>query len=215
MTMNKWLLAVVTVAVLTPSPAFAWHEFPPLAVVLDWPGYNAYPAGTTFKKVVVSGEHAHWYQQQVPTVVPRITYREDVTKVKTWVNVPTVVDEKQSALAYVPVPRLVEKEVTTCVMLPIFLTDPSGKPVFSCRPEIKAHKISYTVWDYKLVVKTYPVKVTRMIPQEKIIEYKQTVPVVVYDQQLTTQWRVMQVPYQKVVTVPTYDPNNAPSTFWP
>jgi len=64
-------------------------------------------------------------------------------------------------------------------------------------------------------MKQYAVNVTRMVPTEKVVEYKQRVPIVVYDQQLTTQWQVVMVPYQKIVTVPTYDPNNAPSLFWP
>ena len=183
--------------------------------MLDWAGYSAYPPGTTFKKEIVNGEYAHWYQKQVPTVVPRVTYKEEVTKIKTWVNVPRVVEEQQSVLIYVPVPRLIEKEVSTCVMLPIFLTDPAGKPVISCRPEIKTHKVRYAVQEYKPVTKLTNVKVTKQVPVERIVEHRQQLPVVVYDQQMTAQWQVMMVPYQKVVTVPIYNPGPECTPFWP
>jgi hypothetical protein len=218
MSMKNWLLAVfavVALGVATLPVRADWHDWPPAAIVLNWPGYNVYPPGTVFRKEIVNGSYPHWYPQQVPTVVPRLTYKDEVIKVKTWVNVPKVFVEKQSALTYVPVPRLVEKEVTTCVTVPLFLTDPNGKPVFACRAEIKTHKVSYAVQDYVPVLKQVAVNVTRMVPQEKVVEYKQVVPVVIYDQQLTTQWQVMMVPYQKIVTVPTFDPNHAPSTFWP
>jgi hypothetical protein len=213
--MNKWLLTVVAIAACPPAQAFAWHDGPPTAFVLDWPGYSAYPPGTTFKKEVVNGTYPHWYLKQVPTVVPRLTYREDVTKVRTWVNVATLVDEMQSVLTYVPVQRLVEKNVTTCVIVPMFLVDPAGNPLLSCRAEVKTHKVAYAVQDYVPVTKQVAVKVTKMLPREKIVEHKQNVPVVVYDQQMTTQWQVMNVPYQKVVVVPIYHPGPECTPFWP
>jgi hypothetical protein len=218
MNMKNWLLTVfafVSLGVTTPSARADWHDWPPSAIILNWPGYSVYPPGTVFRKEIVNGTYPHWYPQQVPTVVPRVTYKDEVIKVKTWVNLPKVFVEKQSALTYVPVQRLVEQEVTTYVTLPMFLTDPNGKPVLACRAEIKTHKVSYPVQDYTPVMKQYAVNVTKMVPTEKVVEYKQRVPVVVYDQQLTTQWQVVMVPYQKIVTVPTFNPNNAPSLFWP
>ena len=209
------VFAVVSLGVGLPSANADWHDWPPSAVIRNWPGYSVYPAGTVFRKEIVNGSYPHWYPQQVPSVVPRVTYKDEVIKVRTWVNVPKVFVEKQSALTYVPVQRLVEKDVTTYVTVPMFLTDPNGTPVLACRAEIKTHKVSYAVQDYTPVMKQYAVNVTKMVPTEKVVEYKQRVPVVVYDQQLTTQWQVVMVPYQKIVTVPTFNPNNAPSTFWP
>ena len=216
--MKNWLLSVILLSALS-TPAFA-HEPPshlypwaPNVVVTDWYGYSVWPAGTTFQKQVVSGYHPHWYQQQVPAVVPKITYKVETQKVVTIVDEPRVFEEKQSYLTYTPVPRIVDRDITTHVLLPLVLTDPSGCPMVTCRVEVRTHKVQYPVIDYKPVIKTTDVKVTRMVPTKKVIEYKQAVPIVTYDQEMTTEWRYMMVPYQRVVDVPVI--GHAPQLFWP
>ncbi len=216
--MKKAVLAVISVTALvlsaTPAPAFWWGG-PPEAVVLNWPGYNVYPPGTTFQKQIVTCYYAHWYQAQVPTVVPRVTYKLETTAVKTYVNVPRVVEEPQTYTTYVPVQRLAQKQVTTCVMLPLFLPDAMGGMVVSCRPEIRTHTVYFPVQDLQEVTKQEMVKVTKMIPEERITQSQQIVPIVAYDQQMTSEWKVMMVPYQRVITVPVFDPHCPPQLFWP
>jgi hypothetical protein len=216
MNMKSGLLAVVAVVVLGMSapPAHAWGELTEI-LILNWPGYHVYPPGTTFEQQIVNDHHAHWYQQQVPTVVPRVTYKLETTKVKTYVYVPTEVEDVQSQVTYVPEARIVDEAVTTTILVPFIVVGPSGTPIVSCRPEIKTHLVARTIHAMKPVVKNYKVKTTRMVPRERITEYQQIVPVLVYDQALTLQWQQTQVPTQRIVNVPVYYPHHAPANFWP
>ena len=215
--MKKGFLPVAALAALalsaTPAPAFFSHST--IVDILYWPGYDVYPPGTTFQKQVVSGYQPHWYPQQVPTKVPRVTYRLQTTAVKTYVYEPKEVEEKHGYVTYVPVARLVDKEETTCVWAPTILSDPAHMPILTWLPQIRTHTLKVTVHDMQPVVKYTTVKVTKMVPKEKITEYQQVVPIVVYDEALTMQWQAVQVPYQQLVTVPTYDPHHAVPLFWP
>jgi hypothetical protein len=209
------LVTVLTIIGLCPLHTSEHLNDLRYAEALHWPGYSIWPPGTTFERQIVGGYHAHWYQQQVPTVVPRITYKIENTPVRSYVYVEKEVDEVQRQTAYVPVARIVEEDVTTTVILPFVVAGPDGKPIITCRPEIKTHKISRTVHDMKPVVREYRIKVKRMVPEERITNVQHSVPVVVYDQQLTMQWQYTLVPYQQIQTVPVFDPHHAPQLFWP
>jgi hypothetical protein len=217
MNMKRGLLALVALAGLglfaPPAQAWGWgHNY---IVILDWHGYYTWPAGTTWEQRIVDTTHPHWYQQQVPTIVPRTTYRLESTPVKTYVYVAKEVDEVQRQVTYVPVARVVDEQVSTTLLIPFILTGPSGTPIVSCRPEIKTHNIKRTVHDMKPVVKEYKVKVTRQVPEERITQVQTIVPVTTYDQVLSLQWQQTQVPAQQLVTVPVFYPHHAPANFWP
>ncbi len=217
--MKKWLVAAVAIVALglaaTPARAFGIFNPDTLAVVLNWPGFDVWPPGTVFQQQIVTGYQPHVYQQQVPTVVPRMTYKLKVTKVKTYVYVSKEVDEVQRQVIYAPVARLVEQEVTTNILVPFILTGPSHLPIIACRPEARTHKIIRVVHEMQPQVKEYRMKVKRLVPEERITEYQQVVPVVTYDQALTMEWQQTLVPTQRIVTVPTFDPHHAPQLFWP
>jgi hypothetical protein len=219
MGMKLGLLAFVPIAALvlsaTPAPAFFWWDHATLAVILDWPGYSVLPPGTTFENRVVTGYYTHWYQQEVPTVVPRVTYKLETVPVRTYVHVPKVYDEVETYYIYVPVPRLAAKEITTQVVVPQTLSDPTGHAMHTSRVEIKTHRVSYPVFDYQVVAKQRNVKVTRLVPEERVTEYTQYTPIVSYEQALTKEWQPLNVPYQQIVTVPVFDPHHAPQLFWP
>jgi hypothetical protein len=224
MNMKHVLLAVVAVALVglsaPPAPAFFFwyldtHHHGQNIVILEWPGYTVYPPGTVFQQQLVQGAHAHWYQQQVPTVVPRLTYKVETKKVTNYDYVAKEVDEKQTAVSYLPTARLVEREIVTTVKVPVHLNDPNGHPIVTHRIETRTHRVKYPVYEYRIVTKDYAVRVTKMVPVEKVVEYKQIMPVVVYDQKMTTEWHYMMVPYQQMATVPTFDPYHAPHLFWP
>ena len=215
--MKNWLLSLIFLPALAgtafahdPPPEYPWA---PDVVIMDWYGYSVWPMGTTFEKRVVSGYHAHWFQNQVPTIVPKIDYRIDTQQIKTFVNEPKVVEEKQKYLTYQPVPRLVEREITTYVLLPLVLANLSGHPMVTCTVEVRTHKVQYTVFDYRPVEKVATVKVTKMVPTPKTIEYRQAVPVVTYNQTMKTEWQYLNVPYQRVVDVPVI--YHIPQMFWP
>ena len=220
--MRNWLITLIVLPALT-APALANdpHDPPPHQpypwapdyVITDWHGYSVWPPGTHFQKQVVSGYHPHWYPAQVPTVVPKITYKVETQKVTTFVHEAKEVNEKQKYLTYTPVPRLVERPITTFVLLPLLLADPAGLPMITCRVEVKEHKVKYTVYDYRPVEKETVVKVTRMVPTPKVIEYRQAVPIVIYTQEMTTEWHHIMVPYQRIVDVPVI--GHSPQLFWP
>ncbi len=215
--MKKGLLAIVAIAALggSASPAQAWGWGLTQILILDWPGYYVWPAGTTFQQQIVNTSHTHWYQQQVPTMVPRVTYRLETIPVKTYVYVAKEVEEVQRQVVYVPVARLVQQQETTTILVPLILTGPSGTPIITCRPEIRAHTVARTVHDMQPVVKEYKVKVIRQVPEERVTQVQQVVPVTTYDQVLTLQWQQTQVPSQQIVNVPVYYPHHAPANYWP
>jgi hypothetical protein len=221
--MRRWLYAVATLLTVAPAVTRADPEWflvgpihhPTSVVILYWPGYYIWPAGTVFQPEVVSADYTHWYKQQLPIVTPKLEYRVEKKKVKTYALVPKEVDEPTPTLTYEPVQRLVEKEVVTTVILPLLIMDPAGHPLVVCRVENKAHKLRYPVTDYRLVPKEYTLKVTKIVPEERETEVTSVVPVVRYDQSLSTEWRAMQVPCQKVVTVPTIDLHHMPPNFFP
>src|SRR5262249_49845031 len=159
-----------------------------------------------FQPQLVNGYHTHWVKAPVPTVVPRITYKEETSRVTTYVHVPRTVEQRQTTVAYVPAARLVEKDVVTTVKGPIYLTDPAGKVVVSHRIETKTHRVSYPVYEFRPVIKEYTIEVTKMVPEERVTEYKRIMPIVAYDQVMTSEWQPMMVPYQSVITVPSYNP---------
>ncbi len=215
--MKKGLLAIVAVAALgvSASPVQAWGWGHTLLWVGPWPGYSVWPAGTTFQQQIVNTSHAHWYQQQVPTIVPRTTYRLETTPVKTYVYVAKEVDEVQRQVTYAPVARTVKQQETTTILVPFILTGPSGTPILTCRPEIRTHTVDRIVHDMQPVVKEYKVKVVRQVPEERVTQVQQIVPVTTYDQVLSLQWQQTQVPTQELVNVPVYLPHHPPANFWP
>ena len=215
--MKKGLLAIFVLAALglAAPRAQAWGWGQTEILILNWPGYQVWPSGTTFQQQIVNTSHAHWYQQQVPTVVPRVTYKLENTPVRTYVYVAKEVEEVQKQVIYVPVARIVEQQIQTTTLVPFILSGPTAIPIISCRPEIKTHTIARTVHDMRPVVKEYKVKVTRQVPEERVTQVQQIVPVTTYDQVLTLQWQQTQVPAQQIVNVPVYYPHHAPPNFWP
>jgi hypothetical protein len=215
MSMKRWHLAALAIVALgtTATPVHAGPDA--LAALLTWPGYTVWPPGTMFQQQIFSGYKAHWYQQQVPTVVPRVTYKLETTPVRSYVYKPKEVEEVQRQVTYVPVARIVKQEVTTLMMVPFIISGPSNLPIVLCRPDIRTHTLERTVHDMQPVVKEYRVKSIKMVPQETVTTYQQIVPVVTYDQQLTTEWQPTFVPYQHLQTVPVFDPHHAPHLFWP
>lgn len=214
---KKALLAIVAVAVLgvVAPAAQAWGWGHASYWIGPWPGYTIWPAGTTFQQQIVDTTHTHWYQQQVPTVVPRVTYRLETTPVKTYVYVAKEVEEVQRKVIYVPVARVVQEQVNTTIIVPLILSGPAGTPILSCRPELRTHTVARTVHDMQPVVKEYKVKAIRQVPEERVTQVQQIVPVTHYDQVLTLQWQQTQVPGQQIVNVPVYLPHHAPPDFWP
>lgn len=215
---RKGLLTIVAVAaiglVATPAPAWGW-TVTDILIMQSWPGYYIWPPGTVFQQQIVNTSHAHWYQQQVPTVVPRVTYKLETTPVKTYVYVAKEVEEVQRQVTYVPVARIVQEQKTTTIVVPFLLAGPSGTPILSCRPEIKVHTIDRTVHDMQPVVREYKIKAIRQVPEERTTLVQQIVPVTTYDQVLTLEWQQTQVPAQQIVNVPVYYPHHAPPNYWP
>src|SRR5262249_55174739 len=149
--MKKGLLAIFVVAALgiAAPQAQAWNWGHTEILILDWHGYYTWPAGTTFQQQIVDTHHTHWYQQQVPTIVPRVTYKLETTPVRSYVYVAREVEEVQKHIVHVPVARIVEEQVETTLLVPFIIGGPSGTPIVSCRPEIKTHTIARTVHDMK------------------------------------------------------------------
>src|SRR6266700_3375119 len=65
-----------------------------------------------------------WREEKVPCVVQRVSYRRDVVQVPCSTWVPQWSDQQVRTSYYVPVPKIVEREVPRCVMAPVMMFDP-------------------------------------------------------------------------------------------
>lgn len=164
------------------------------------PGYTV-----RYEQRIVTGTRPEWKSEKVEITAPKVTYKEEVTQVKAIVMVPKIVDSTQLRTEHVPVPRQVERVVTTCRTVPYLTTCPcTGCPTIGCQIVPETHKLSTTVLDYQPRVHNVPIKVTRVVPEERLVPQTQMVPVVTQEKTWTIRNVQTMVPYQQTITVPVY-----------
>ena len=165
-----------------------------------------------YEQRVVAGTRPEWKAEKVEIVVPKVTYREEIEQVRTIVMVPRVVDATQLRTAHGPIPRQIDRVVTTCRVVPYLTTHPcTGCPVLGCQVVPETHKVSTTVFDYQPRVHTVPIKVTRVMPEERYVPQTKFVPQVTQERTWTIRNTQTMVPYQTTVTVPVYTVNHPPA----
>ena len=104
-------------------------------------------------------------------------------------------------------PRVIEKEVTCCKMVPVAVKDPCSGCVYTvCKPETYVTKVQCTVYDCVPVEKKYTVTVCSYKPEIKTYERR----CIVYDCKpetvVTQRAYCVQVPYQTTVKVAVCTP---------
>src|SRR5689334_2265279 len=132
------LLALVGVA-LGARPADAWW----------WDGCAPCPWMITYQPVVVTRYYPQWQPRRVPCVVPRVTYREQVTPVATVSFRTEWEQQTRKVVYYIPEPRVVERDIVVSEFVPVL----AGSPITGCAinyyPRPKVQRISAVVCDYR------------------------------------------------------------------
>ncbi len=144
-----------------------------------------------------------WQEERVPCVVEHVTYRREVTPVKTQIMVPRMFDEQVRRSYYVPVPREVERVVPRCVMVAVPVVDPcTGCAYMTYCPQWVNQRIRCIEYDYRREEQDVNVRVCRMVPQDTVIEQVRWIPEVSQVQSFTIRRTCVMVPYQTMVCVP-------------
>jgi hypothetical protein len=142
----------------------------------------------------------------VPCVVPRVTYREQVTPVHTVAYRPEWEQQTRKVVYYVPEPRVVERDVVTSQFVPVL----AGSPITGCAvnycPVPAVQRVSCVVCNYRPEVRDQVTNVCRLVPEVKVVQQRSYVPEVGYETSTTVRYDCVMVPYQQVVNVPVCVP---------
>lgn len=165
------------------------------------------PCCIAYEMRAITCYRPEWKEEKVPVTVEKVKYRKEVDKVKVKVYVAKLFDEKVQTSYYVPVPKVVEQDVATCVTVPIILVDPcSGCCYVSCRPQWATQKVKCTVYDYKVEKRDVSVKACKWVPEDRVVEQVRWVPEVTREQVMTVRRYCVPVAYQATICVPVYIP---------
>ena len=159
----------------------------------------------TYEWRPVMAYRAEWREEKVPTVVQRVSYRKEVTPVKTQVYVARAFDEVVRTSYYVPVPREVEREMPRCVMVPVTMFDPCTCCCYvSYCPQWVVERVRCVEYDFRREERADNVKVWRWVAQDTVVDQVRWIPVVTQEQSWTVRYHCVMVPYQTMVCVPVY-----------
>jgi len=144
-----------------------------------------------------------WRDEKVPCLVQKVSYRQEVTPVKTSVWVCKPFEQRVRTACYVPVPKIVEREVWTCVMVPAVYIDPClGCCSIICQPCWISRRVGCTDYDYRMEEREQSVIVWRWVEQPTVVDQVRWIPVVTQEQSWTLRRYCVMVPYQATVCVP-------------
>ena len=161
------------------------------------------PCCFTYELQPVTCYRTEWRAEKVPCVVQRVSYRQEVTPVKTQVWVAKEFDQTVRTSYYVPTPREVERDAWRCVMTPVMMFDPCTccSYVRYC-PQWVVQKVRCVEYDYRKEERDVNVKVCKWVPQEVIVQQVRCIPEVTQEQSYTVRYSCVSVPYQTMAWVP-------------
>jgi hypothetical protein len=165
------------------------------------------PFVVAYEMRTVTCYRPEWREEKVPCVVQRVSYRRDVVQVPCSTWVPQWSDQQVRTSYYVPVPKVVERAVPRCVMVPVTMCDPcTGCCFVQYCPQWIVQRVQCTEYDYRVAERTDVVKVCKMVEQRTVVEQVCWTPVVTAEQSWTTRCYCVMVPYQSQVCVPVWVP---------
>jgi hypothetical protein len=148
---------------------------------------------------------SEWRAEKVPCVVQRVSYRQEVTPVKTQVWAPQEFEQKVRTSYYVPLPREVERDAWRCVMTPVTMFDPCTCCTYvSYCPQWVVQKVRCVEYDYRKEERDVVVKVCKMVPKDVVVQQVRWIPEVTQEQSWTVRYYCVSVPYQTMVWVPCW-----------
>lgn len=171
-------------------------------------GWPCAPMGYwSYTTQVVTCYKSQWTEVKVPIMIQKVSYKQEVDKIKVQVPVPKFFDQKVSTSFYVPVPKVVEREYTTCVMVPVPVFDPCSCCCYmTYQPTYSTQKVKCVVYDYKLESREDTVKVCKMVLEDRVIDQVRCIPVVTQEPSFVIRYNCTLVPYQTTVCVPVWVP---------
>jgi hypothetical protein len=156
---------------------------------------------------VVTCYRTEWKEEKIPIVVERVSYKPETIKVKVTEYVPATFDQMVRTSYYVAIPKVIERDVATCVMVPFAAFDPCTCCCYvSYCPQWVTRKVQYSVCDYQLQARDDVVKVCKMVPQERVVDQTRMIPVVTKENTWSVRYTCVAVPYQTTVSVPVVIP---------
>jgi hypothetical protein len=189
------LAACVALLLAGPTPAFAqWCYIGPACVPC-----------VTYELRPVICYRTEWREEKVPCVVQKVSYRQEVIAVKTSVWVPQEFDQQVRRTCYLPVPRVVERDVQAWILVPTVTFDPcSCCCVVTWCPQLTVKRVRCLEHDYRKEERVETVRVCRWVQQETVMNQVRCIPVVTQEQAWTVRRYCVTVPYQTYVCVPVW-----------
>ena len=164
------------------------------------------PVKVTYVDQVVTCYRPVWQEEKIQCVVNKIVYREEIVTHKCTVMVPKWTDVKRTYTYLVQVPKTIEREVLTCRMVAVQMTDCCGCPYTCYQPETVRQRVQCTIYECQERTKDVMVKVCNYVPQVRETKHRRLIPEC---QQETVErvrrYCVMQ-PYQTTIKVAMYVP---------
>jgi hypothetical protein len=161
----------------------------------------------SYRTETVTCYRTEWREQQVPIQVQRVSCRTEVDKVPITVQVPQYFDQTVKTYYTVRVPRVIVRDVSRCVLVPVTSVDPcTGCCYTTCCPQWITQQVSCTVYDCVQQSRDVVVKACRLVPEQRVIDRVRYVPVTTTETVMTCRRYCVQVPYQVQVCVPVLVP---------
>jgi hypothetical protein len=165
------------------------------------------PVCVTYQMCPVTCYRAEWRAEKVPIVVPRVTYRKEVTPVEVMVWVPKAFDEKVQRTYYTPVPKVVERDVPGCTWVPIVWCDPcTGCPIVTYCPQMSVQRVQCIEYDFQRDDRVEAVRVWRCVQEPRKVDQVRWIPEVTNENTWTVRYTCVMVPYQSYMCVPVWMP---------
>lgn len=103
-------------------------------------------------------------------MVQKVSYRQEVIPVKTSVWVPQEYEQTVRRSYYVPLPRVVEREVAQWIWVPTVAFDPcTCCCVVSWCPQLTTTRVHCVEYDYRLDERVETVRMCRWVQQETVV----------------------------------------------
>ncbi len=191
------LAACVAFMLAGPTPAFAqWCYVGPACCPMPC---------ITYEMRAITCYRTEWRAEMVPCVVQKVSYRQEVIPVRTSVWVPQEYDQQVRRSYYVPMPRVVERDVAAWTWAPVMVFDPcSCCCVVSWCPQLTTTRVRCVAYDYRLEERVETVRMCRWVQQEAVVNQVRCIPVVTQEQSWTVRPYCVTVPYQAYVCVPCW-----------
>ena len=171
---------------------------------------------TVWVEKTVTAYKTEWHERDVKVVVHKPIFTEVETPHSCTVLVPEWKPVTKTITVLTPVPKVVERDVVCCRMVPVTLCDPcTGCPYTVCKPETYVQKVKYTVTECVPTPKevtynvcTYKEEVRKWTTKHVVCTWKE-------DTEMRKERYCVSVPYPTTVKVPVCVPVCPPPPVCP